>query len=1690
MGRHGLRPSPNVILAKSRYTGLAALYRLASKRKNRRTLPFFASIEKQWTNVRKELKRVRQFRDRDLSVLLKAEANIRKQYLLMLWYSTRPYGNKETKRVQSWEQGTVGPLNSLLNYAGARLRELAATRYPFPEPVFYQIRTRHDGSQQVLSQKAADTVPDDGRYKSIRWKAGYRGNANNPRVLLSHPTLPSMDFVDMIRAHLIELSRQCFIHNVPFSDSYRYIRQLIHRLKPFLDWIYTGGESGRKDFIPDAEKELRNIVLELRTLYGQRIGRVGSITRSIEEDIPRPTAGFLRAKVQEILSSTNDSNARTYCIDVLDKLDKGLIVDRDIEKLIDHMVSLSQKDGNNWHRILLSHLHHPPSLKSVVFYGDTMMEEPGDILLVGELPINNDRRQGKADVVLFLRREVSGRTVWTPLMVLDIKVKGAYDFKLFSEPSKSGNDYLPTDYVWKRELTDNEWEILSTSIPEMSAQHQLDAYENGLVQEYRHLVRDDDSAPATLWKGIILIDSNQSYPGTLEAFQQGLEQVKLQIQSLAVRVSRWESLQLEPLGCDNCSPRISIILSPSGGPSHILQNSAPLDEIPVTDPFRFRVKDDRLLTLYIPVASASSEGEAAAWVAKNWHLLKYLEELAFPEENTLRFIWLDFLGDFKSARLRTARFGFDRLYRQNQIGLAEYQKLMKVFQKIEFVDLSDLIHTIILGHGRMDIRERITTIFKESERATVIIDGWEECSRLIPSSRQHLLQILEDALLMHLPSSGSNVIWIDAGAYHSRMNPFYQRSCVSPLPYNSSRQVHLDEILWNLPLKPKRVGWQTPEDTELRVIAQDLPLEQEPWTEVIRVPHLRDWAKKFRGTSHRDGTIPHLEVVYSPQHRQSMYGRKMVPSIAQNQHPLLPEEDILVAKETALSLIPEILRPRGDSDTYCADVLGQKMRLVSRRISYTRRSLSLSARLKLDVERMPPQNRCQPFSFVTRGWMYDRVPTPDEYSDSWKGISRRPTQRKTMKHDQIDTLNTRRMELERLRDAAIFLESQDTYQSDLSICCKKISSLCKATLSKPFDENRLLEALKEAKKIVLGNSQRAETWKLLNRARTELATILNTENYLSLQRAMGRNEEILLVYGINLFLATYFVLDEILTDHLSPFAINLWSSVAEWQLHQMGFKVREVSKHESRSKYDFQAILSSLRRRANHMKHLPRPEHHQFIQRHGQLIWYDAEDDIKMWMFFPTISETRTIGAFFEDLSSIYFRYGWYKAVIDSERMRDSALSVLTGSDWERTPIVIVGVEGTDILFMKLESDDSSEWSMIGMLEYGSPPKGFDYPIRWIRISEPPPEVFFLLQGFTPASAKRDSIYGFRLLQEAASWTGKIRDVICHLSIDMVNEKYVLNLVEGSKTIARKETEYTEEISRFLREPLRTGHYLQLKDKSYVKWDYVSNVEYDDIQIEKDGHKEWVNLSLLKPLIQRYSFYRDYLQFPITARDLLRTIYAGQLTLKISIDTKLQQAGSKKYLKIIIGGLEKSSILKKLESERFGIFDIALLTDCEQLLDITFLKRYDVEIDVADIAQLRFPPRLEDYSRLHSAILSEYDREIDTEIVLDEQEDLKSIEKVGPQLELAGIEIEESIMKRRLDVRVQLVSKEEDYREEMSVFSISSELAKLQGIVDLELENEVRSELKTRRISEDVLSELITSIEKKITEHGIHIIEF
>ena len=116
-----------------------------------------------------------------------------------------------------------------------------------------------------------------------KMKIGYTGSTKIPVYPLRHNHLPELDFGDMIRSHLMELGRQCLKYSVPMRAAKTRIDELVERLIPFLDYVYTERRTGKKHFIREGLRELRRIVDRMRAQYGVRNGRSLSITETISE---------------------------------------------------------------------------------------------------------------------------------------------------------------------------------------------------------------------------------------------------------------------------------------------------------------------------------------------------------------------------------------------------------------------------------------------------------------------------------------------------------------------------------------------------------------------------------------------------------------------------------------------------------------------------------------------------------------------------------------------------------------------------------------------------------------------------------------------------------------------------------------------------------------------------------------------------------------------------------------------------------------------------------------------------------------------------------------------------------------------------------------------------------------------------------------------------------------------------------------------------------------------------------------------------------------------------------------------------------------------------------------------------------------------------------------------------------------
>ena len=523
-----------------------------------------------------------------------------------------------------------------------------------------------------------------------------------------------------------------------------------------------------------------------------------------------------------------------------------------------------------------------------------------------------------------------------------------------------------------------------------------------------------------------------------------------------------------------------------------------------------------------------------------------------------------------------------------------------------------------------------------------------------------------------------------------------------------------------------------------------------------------------------------------------------------------------------------------------------------------------------------------------------------------------------------------------------------------------------------------------------------QLWELLLNTRLHGADLLNTENQRILRQAQQYNPELLELYGMNLFLSIASVVDRVLKKVDPSICKSLWSAVARWQFYQMGFEPEPDKLSDQR--YDFQTIHSNLVWRAQQMKKTTPTFESKFVVQFGQLLVRDRGDDGQSWLLFPSFKSTM-FGVFLERQMSPYLRQGWYRGVIDPEQVKEEAEDALSREGWDEYSIALVDVNTQRVLFVKTKGDNGEEWTLAGAFEYGNPPKGQSQPVRWIRLSQPLPETLLSLHGVSLGDSPADvRTLCDNVLREASEWGGVVRDVTCVLTLDIEKKVYRIELHEGYNSIAQKETTSTDDVISFLRYSLRKGEYFSTADGTYLRWNPLQDITYESITTQgADGAIEHFSLSIFKPLIHRSTFFSESYSLPASCEELLQTNQGEDVTLRIIVDELVQSIGSKKYLKVQFDELTTSRLVR-FEQEELGIFDVALLTECEQLIDVESGKRHEVSINAEALVPLKIVHLLSEYPNLESTILSLIE-DLQLEEAEDYEEGLEAEEHLEPEYE-------------------------------------------------------------------------------------------
>ncbi len=767
----------------------------------------------------------------------------------------------------------------------------------------------------------------------------------------------------------------------------------------------------------------------------------------------------------------------------------------------------------------------------------------------------------------------------------------------------------------------------------------------------------------------------------------------------------------------------------------------------------------------------------------------------------------------------------------------------------------------------------------------------------------------------------------------------------------------------------------------MRVIVQDIPSNTPLWTASIYIPSHHEWARRIRGVTDRKPTVDIVEITASDRKTSSMYGRSVTLSGLSSSLGQSDTAEIIEAE--VLELVPSLTRFKGET---ISDVKTSPTEeiwdIITSEMDSTLNSVSLSKRILLEPQHpLPVPNRLGTKTTalyveadrITRGWFYRE----DESEDDKHYISsRRPPAVKSTPPSRIDTLKTRRIELRRLLYATQYLKTRFPRYEDIRTLFDEITTSCEEGLSSVEDEgNDLLDYLHRAEDILESDKESKELWELLISERYAITKSLGFRNQEVFRERALVNPRLAHMYGNNLFLAVMAAIRETYGTNISSSAVDLWRVISEWQLVQMGFQRDKSSKLAESSKYDFQAIYANVLWRTQALYSTPQPAVLPQLCRFGQFVWTEDDGRHDIWMIIPDMDSEQLLGGLVTDLPQSWLGWGYHSGVIDPESLFKTARKCIGTS--ERMVFAVMRVMDEDILW--IPGGDELEWYPLGVIEYGKPPDGESAPLRWWKISSLPGNITAAIRGFTvpdiPEGITWDVDQILTMISEREVYTRSVR---CTVSIDTTKWVYRVEFrdSETRKVIEVTETDSTRTLRAILRHPIWTGTPYETESGELLVWNHVTDLDYATASDEEPYGTTW-----LRPVIHRSKFFPQNYIVPTMCDALLRTSLGAQVSLRIWSDEKLRERGAFRCFRIEFVGPKIGPRLKGLENRWISIYDVALLADCEQLIDIDMGQRHPLLLDIGEIDNLKVPRSLSQFPRFYEKLCEKlvWDEDIEPE---------------------------------------------------------------------------------------------------------------
>jgi hypothetical protein len=574
--------------------------------------------------------------------------------------------------------------------------------------------------------------------------------------------------------------------------------------------------------------------------------------------------------------------------------------------------------------------------------------------------------------------------------------------------------------------------------------------------------------------------------------------------------------------------------------------------------------------------------------------------------------------------------------------------------------------------------------------------------------------------------------------------------------------------------------------------------------------------------------------------------------------------------------------------------------------------------------------------------------------------------------EKIDTEQTRHDEVLRIQRTAEFLLPKcDPFDVSLHSVLENTIKLCEKYQR---GKRTTLDTIDHLQKLYSRLEVSRNLWKDLSYERRFGS--YRDQIPRSILSIVQEKPEILTRYGIPLFLLLLGAMREVNSESLKTHVPILWSAIADWQWVHMGFMPRMDQPGLAQHRFDIAASWSNLLWRVQQLASGPVKSGLFESQRVGELI---PRGDGQVWLIFQEEPKSeKMIAGLLTGAQESCSLWGTYKTIVDLGLLGEDAESTLQKSSSERQTIIITRFDGMDLLWVKpLEEIDGRQWNLLGKLRYTAPKEGRIAPIRGVTISGVPKKVIERLPLHDNSAMPLDlRIRVDESLKQIASAADLVQSVHVNVTINEKSGSYLIHLMGRNEQLLEElEYESTEEVIGFLRNPTTRSDYYQAEDGRQYSWNPLKDISYDDDVETTNG---LLCLTFLRPRVENERFLNGTYVLPRTAREVIESELGEEVVMLATPDLDQYRKGVKRCWNVLFMKYDLGEGMRSIERVSCTIYDIALLFECVQIIDVDKKRRHPTWTSVNHLAEVKIPDELTNHSRmgLHLEIraLSEKDR--------------------------------------------------------------------------------------------------------------------